>query len=305
MSLTSLLKDSWELKDYLKTKFPTPKLNLQSELKVHPLTNNYGGVGTAFDYLFRAKMKYDNKYSKFEEIGLIATQGFKRLQIRLSNKETPSNTLSIIEKRYKRAEKDFNDYHRTGEFTDAVIESALFMAKLDLYVRAKYIDPNYESVNALDIVDIRGMLNIVDKNQFQIRERCWLNPAFGGSPLVNGADADIIIDDTLIDLKTSKYLKLDRDYINQIICYYVLSLMGGVNGKAKDMPIKKVGIYFARYGELWVTPLSQLGTDEAFHELKNWLHSYCREDGMSYDEFKLMEAIIFATQKKMSKTKTK
>jgi len=65
--------------------------------------------------------------------------------------------------------------------------------------------------------------------------------------LVGGADGDLIIDDTLIDIKTTKHLTFEREFFNQLIGYYVLSCIGGIDdcGRGK---IKHVAIYYARYG---------------------------------------------------------
>ena len=79
---------------------------------------------------------------------------------------------------------------------------------------------------------------------------CVLNPTFGaGSALVHGADADLLIDDTLIDLKTNKRLEFDRAIFNQLVGYYVLSQVGGIP-ECPQSRIEVLGVYFARFGVL-------------------------------------------------------
>ena len=56
MSLTSFLKNK-DVKDAFKQGFKKPRLKLQGELLALPLTNHYGLVGTAFDYLLRFYIK--------------------------------------------------------------------------------------------------------------------------------------------------------------------------------------------------------------------------------------------------------
>ena len=47
-------------------------------------------------------------------------------------------------------------------------------------------------------------------------EKCYLNPTFGdASNLVGGADADIILDDMLIDIKTTKAISFTQEHYNQ------------------------------------------------------------------------------------------
>jgi hypothetical protein len=92
--------------------------------------------------------------------------------------------------------------------------------------------------------------------------------------MVKGADADLILDNVLIDIKVTKHLKLEREHLNQIIGYYILSLIGGVNENPHDKPIDTIGIYFARYGALWVVPVKELGTAAQFEAFKEWFISY-------------------------------
>src|SRR5690606_17537093 len=98
------------------------------------------------------------------------------------------------------------------------------------------------------------------------KKHCIVNPTFGkGSSLVGGADADLIIDNTLIDIKSSKNLKLERGDLNQIIGYHLLSIIGGINGK-KTPKIKEIGIYFASYGHIWKMPLSDYYKPKDYEE---------------------------------------
>ena len=82
---------------------------------------------------------------------------------------------------------------------------------------------------------------------FKTESLCILNPIFGrASGLVGGADCDLVIDDTLIDIKTTKYLALKREYFNQLIGYYVLSKIDQIQGAPRGYAIRRLGIYFSR-----------------------------------------------------------
>lgn len=68
--------------------------------------------------------------------------------------------------------------------------------------------------------------------------------------MVQGAAADLIIDDCLVDIKTTKYLRLKATDLRQIVGYYILYLL---SGRSADRPlgeIKRVGIYFSRHAFL-------------------------------------------------------
>ena len=71
---------------------------------------------------------------------------------------------------------------------------------------------------------------------------------------MGGADADLILGDTLIDIKTTKFLKLKQDMWSQVVGYYLLDM---INGNGYD--IKNLGIYFSRHGVLQTFSVDDLG----------------------------------------------
>lgn len=70
-----------------------------------------------------------------------------------------------------------------------------------------------------------------------------LNPTFAGSNDVGGADADLIVDGCLIDIKTSVNPKLDAEYVRQLAGYLLLDYNDSLH-------ITSLGIYMARQGML-------------------------------------------------------
>src|SRR5690606_2971587 len=162
--------------------------------------------------------------------------------------------------------------------------------------------------NAEDINQLRAILSLVDKNNFTAKQKCYFNPTFGeGSMLVGGADADLIIDNTLIDIKATKHLKLERAHLNQVLGYYILSLIGGVNDNPNDRPIENIGLYFARHGELWILPVQKFGDKRKFEEFKDWFISYLSKGRMTLNDLKdlLENSKSKMTKKKATKSKSK
>lgn len=318
MSLTSLLSDrnNQELRDKFKTEFLTPSFNLKAELKAPPLTNNYGIVGTAFDYLLRFYLQHHNKDTFIQNDYWVADGSFKMLSrwLLLSTEIATGfhrdkvfqtkDLLTIITNQYEQTKVNYKNYVHTGLLTDELICNTIFLAKLDVYYRAGIIDENFDNYNHEDIKDIKSIISLVDNKNFQAKEKCYLNPTFGaGSGLVGGADADLIIDNTLIDIKVTKNLKLDRNHINQVLGYYLLSLIGGVNSNPNDRPIENIGIYFARHGELWTIPLVEFGDKQKFESFKEWLISYVNNYPKN-QKLRLLDMAILKeeTQKEDKKT---
>jgi excisionase family DNA binding protein len=75
-----------------------------------------------------------------------------------------------------------------------------------------------------------------------------LNPTFAGSSYIGGADADIIIDGQLIEIKSSIRARIDSTWLYQLIGYVLLDYDDHYH-------LHSVGIYMARQGLLLTWPL--------------------------------------------------
>lgn len=74
----------------------------------------------------------------------------------------------------------------------------------------------------------------------------WTNPSFGGaSAFVGGADADVVVGNTLWDFKTTKHFKYQNEDWAQLLGYVILSEWG-----KSPFNIKRIGLYLARFGSL-------------------------------------------------------
>lgn len=291
MSLTSILssKDSQELRNKFKSEFSKPKFDLKTKLKAPPLTKHYGIVGTAFDYLMRFHIEYLNQDCFIQRDKWIAEASLDHLtQILTTHRDKTitigyrkdkvfktGDLLNLIINQFNQSKINYTHYLKKGILTNELIENTIFLAKLDVFGRTGIIDEYFDNHDINDINDIKNMHSIIDDKMFLTKSKCYSNPTFGdGSVIVRGADADLIIDDTLIDFKATKNLKLNASHFYQTIGYYILSLIGGVNGNPKVKPIKNIGIYYARHGELWKIPLKELGNEQKFENFKKWFISY-------------------------------
>jgi hypothetical protein len=238
MSLTSFIKEPDVRKKFAET-FPLPKILLNAEIKAPPITKNYSLVGTAFDYLLRFYIKQHNPNAITKEwVAEIALSCVGEGSLKRQLKKTIDNAKLVYQK-----------YLKDGELADDVLKTAILLAKIDPIYRAGYIDPNIHVVDDGDIKDLRNLINLVDKKAFTAKQICLLNPTFGtASSLVGGADADIVIDNKIIDLKTTKFLEFKEQDFHQLIGYYILSLLGGIDGAKKGISIDVVSIYFCRHG---------------------------------------------------------
>ncbi len=276
MSLTSLLS-ILEIKQKFNETFPKPNAKLYGEILAIPQTKNYSLIGTAFDYLARFYIKSQNPNAVTNK--WVAETGLERLKL-YSGKyvhEFDSDTNSIklelndeykidvnssmhkdleySEKNFEEAKLNCKSYLKSGKITKSLIKSSIHLAQLDFVYRSGRIV--FSDVNNQDILDLENLIKVFkDKKLFSRNSTIYLNPTFGeASKIVGGADADLIINDTLIDIKTTKFLKFDQKMYNQIIGYYLLSKIGKINDTA-EIKINNIGIYFSRHGLLYTLPVS-------------------------------------------------
>ncbi|MCK4824348.1 hypothetical protein KA005_51830, partial [bacterium] len=159
----------------------------------------------------------------------------------------------------KDSKKIYSEYLKTGEMNDEVIKTCLLLAPLDLFRRGLFIDPYIGTTNPRDIEDLKDLIKLVNPKEFKSRKICMLNPTFGkASTLVGGADMDLLLDNALIDIKTTKFLKLKRDYLNQLIGYYILFLIGGIDDAPPKAKVEFIGVYYSRHGLLYKIPIREV-----------------------------------------------
>ena len=243
MSLTTLLKNR-DIKEELRKAFPKPIFRFRKEILAQPLTNHYLSIGTSFDYLMRFYLKRMNPkaitFMWIAEKAQLHTYSLMRPTYDIDTDELTDNTSPENKRLIKTAEKIINDAHanydkylKTGRMSNNLIKSSLLLSHLDPLFRGGYVDSyivdNFGSVDEKDIKDLKEIISLVDPNIFKAKKVCLLNPTFGkASNLVGGADVDLVIDDMIIDIKTTKNLEFTRDFFNQIMGYFVLYKIGGI-----------------------------------------------------------------------------
>jgi hypothetical protein len=263
MSLSSFLEQS-DVRARFRQEFSKPKLGENRDLLAPPLTGNYRLVGTAFDYLMRFYLKMLNPQAV--EAGWIAEITLNALKRQGANR-LYQQALFIL----TQARENYTEFLKSQEITDDLISSTLQLAKLDVIYRARRIDPNLQHVEPADIEDIKALINLVKWTQFKTEGVVVLNPTFGlGSVKVREADADLVIDDLLIDIKTTKNFKLEQDNFNQLMGYYTLSKIDAIDGAPPGHEIKRLGIYFSRHAYLFIFNVADVVPLLTFSKFLEW-----------------------------------
>jgi hypothetical protein len=284
MSLTSFIKNK-DVKEKFAKEFQLPTFNLAGEIKAIPLTKNYPLMGTAFDYMLRFYLKKQipkaitsqwiaehsaSSLNNIINISLKVHNGKIIKESKVTEYSSPKSEKA--QEIIKKAKSDYEKFLKDGNMTDEIIKSCICLAQLDPIYRAGYIYEKMGEVDNLDIQDMKNLYSLININNFKSDKICLLNPTFGkASTMVGGADADLVVDEMLIDIKTTKFLKLDRDHFNQLIGYYFLYLIGGIDGAPKNHKILKLGIYFSRHGLLYITDVNDIIKKNQIAPFIKWL----------------------------------
>jgi hypothetical protein len=100
--------------------------------------------------------------------------------------------------------------------------------------------------------DIDQVLKLSEPWELLISARaghtCIHNPTFDASHLVGGADADVVMGGTLLELKCTKVRGISAGTLWQLAAYTALDL-------SDEHRIRAVGVYLARYGTLLEWPI--------------------------------------------------
>jgi hypothetical protein len=267
MSLSSLLETDSELTGYLRTLVATPRLPSPTPaLVAPPRSRNYGLVGTAFDYLLRWQLQRTNPAARARRWVAEAAIG------RLPASQRPQATALL-----QWAKEQHSHFLDHGNLTEDLCVAAIGLAQLDTVFRS---GQGLAEVGApplpQDIADLVALLAAVPASLARPLDRCLLNPTFGeASVAVGGADADLLLDDTLVDVKTTKIFKLERMAFDQLIGYVLLATLGGIDADPEpSKAITQVAIYFARYSSLVAWPLGRLLPETALRAAADWLHAH-------------------------------
>lgn len=253
-----------------------------------------GLAGTAFDFLARYHVARElrGRDIKLFQSTSVVDQGLERLErIDVSRDHKRRWIDAVAEARSEGAA-----YARGHGSVRRLADFVQYLARIDVLYRAAWFDPEfYPLPNVSD--EILRLLELFDPaTRLSPQAICFLNPAFVASPKVGGADADLVVDDRLIDLKTTARLRVSLDNLLQLAGYAALHRMGGiVTGKAAHLAaFQTVEMYFARYSVFTRWRLDELfpgnGFDRFCEAMQAEIADSERQRNEWYRQFDLRQA---------------
>lgn len=251
MTLTSFIKVT-DVAARLVEAFPLPAGRPEGPMLAEPRTGRHSMIGTAFDYLLRFYIEMSRGLPRrywTAEIPFCNTEddaegepGFRTAGRESSITEYPESAALLEE-----ARRNYRSYRESGTMQDGLVHSAIRLAQIEPLYRAGR-PPVHPPIDMDDVADLRRLLDVAVDAGYFARGDITTNPNFGAwSQLVGNADADLFIDGLIVDIKTTKHLRLTRQHYNQVIGYYILDMLKNGRGRSEG-----VGIYYARHGILHV-----------------------------------------------------
>ncbi|MFI6432844.1 hypothetical protein [Rhodococcus oryzae] len=135
-----------------------------------------------------------------------------------------------------------------------------------------------EQVSWFVVDQIRDQVQLSNTGLAPVRSqftRALPGPTFAGSDLIGGADADLLVDDLLLDFKAShKATTIVKQEVYQLAGYVLLDF-------PDELQIRRVGVYWTRHGVLRTlstnTFFELLGAQKPIDQLRSDLRSELTE----------------------------
>jgi len=271
-----------------------PDVTPRRDPLVPVLSENPRLIGTAFDYALRFYIKRHNDKARDKE--WIAEKGVRRIEDLIKSggclhkqcgtvvgqsgnmvamamtDRDPNKTLREVKTLLKQSRYQYLEYLSTGIASRDLMQACYSLAKLDRFYRAfqPLVPEDLYEIDEKAIDELLALLRVVDLDLFSAKRRCFLNPVLRAGHIVYGADADLLIDDRLIEIKVSRSRKPGLRDWDQLFAYYCLYQIGGVEGLNRRTRIQRLGIYNARYAQYFEMVLipEQMDYGKSFAE---WL----------------------------------
>ena len=271
MPLTNHLRDkSSPVRGFLRHQFPNtrtflkePRKQLREAHTIRPdIDVQWWTIGMALDY----RIRYYFAVTPHEE--LAAYQGARLLGALRSTHTTweiPSNDIVPMASEYRSFFSQLDALTRSdlpvarrlpvGEENE-LNRHCIVLALMEVVYRTGRLDG---ALATGEFRDAESLVELAESHWVDdLRNLSWefydrfhhllslphvLNPTFDGSADVGGADADMIIDGVLIDIKTTVETKIIADWVWQLLGYVLLDY-------SDHHQISAIGLYMARQGQL-------------------------------------------------------
>ena len=222
-------------------------------------------IELAFHYIAKvivAAYCNDTNCNPFENS--IAERSIRNLQPKIEK-----SYFQEVYERYEYATMQLQNYiDGEDNSTNNIIQHCFFLAKLDIYYRKAAIPSDlsqfFTPATPDEVIEIKEMALKFGKSfiprVLRPESKIIFNPNFGfGECLIGETECDMIIDKTIIDLRTDIGTSYPRDRVTKSMVHFLLTEINRDFGnKENAFPIDNLVFYSARYGETEILSLEDI-----------------------------------------------
>lgn len=222
-------------------------------------------IELAFHYIAKvivAAYCNDTNCNPFENS--IAERNIRNLQPKIEK-----SYFQEVYERYEYATMQLQNYiDGEDNSTNNIIQHCFFLAKLDICYRKAAIPSDlsqfFTPATPDEVIEIKEMALKFGKSfiprVLRPESKIIFNPNFGfGECLIGETECDMIIDKTIIDLRTDIGTSYPRDRVTKSMVHFLLTEINRDFGnKENAFPIDNLVFYSARYGETEILSLEDI-----------------------------------------------
>lgn len=278
MSLSDFV-DRGDIKPLIDDEFPNAGERVEEPVRVSWQTSNYYLVGRAFNYVLGAHLEREADVSRVRQWG--PREGVEKIR-----EDYPEHTDASVTA-LKSAIEQRETYLDGGQLSSEFITAMFDLARLEGVARDALDPVGFGSAADDDVIDCIRLLKTASESGFDDVNTAIIRPSFGlASRLVGGAEADFIIDNTLISTKVTKQPTFKVGYWRRLVCYLTLVdlhsklVQLGTYESPKATPnggsppsttVADFGVYFARHGVLKTIDANKVYENPAYPEFRRSL----------------------------------
>ena len=260
-----------EVRKEIDTTYPNHGDDVDGELQVANHGYSHRLIGGAFEFLYRLWVHHQCN---------VVIEPWRRGGLwpkRYEEGETPEILLAadgVDEDELQQLSRQAEQFIESGLNTDRAVNAALLAAGWQQIVEDQEHPGLHLDAFEDDLVtEMRELFDLLRSPEWPSGEVAYHSPNFGQHSHILEGEGDFIVDDLLVDIKTTEDGSFTPAYWRQLLTYYILNDIQRVlaeqtdrGGDEKYPEIKKVGVYFARYGELQTVTIDEVIDDRKEYE---------------------------------------
>ena len=164
----------------------------------------------------------------------------------------------------------YKEYKVVGIITDSFLNAILILSQIMPGIRFnKLAINNMGTTTQNDLNMLKYLIKQIPKSLYEAKN-ILIQPFLSHRAILG--KPDYIMDDSIVDIKTTTSFFSRRDY-NQLICYYLLYKINEKKWNEAGIKINKIGIYYSLYGQLIQFNVSELCSPDDLKEIIEFIKS--------------------------------